>query len=152
MRIKTYTAPRLSEFETNKYSLPSSRRRSSTPVCTATRRPGGYQSFLSSDACLGHSCNVSFVILGYRDWLKVVMLISWDTYFLMIRNVSSCVLKDVMRMSGMWTLCVVFKCSTCCTIRSKKVIPSFTSRALFAPLMPLEHVRTIVGGNEQSYP
>jgi len=56
----------------------------------------------------------------------------------MMRKVSSCVLKDVIRIKGTSTLWVVLRCSIWRTVRSKKVMSSLTSRADLAPVMPYD--------------
>ena len=63
LEYSTYTAPRLSEFDTKRYSFPSFRSWSRTPEWTSESYrspwPGGYQAFFSSSACLGHGSRVS---------------------------------------------------------------------------------------------
>ena len=64
----TYTAPKLSELDTKRYSLPSANSWSKTPEWrSALYRspwPGGYQLFLSSSARFGQGRRVSLKIRG----------------------------------------------------------------------------------------
>jgi hypothetical protein len=72
--------------------------------------PGGYHPALSESADWGTGRRDSLSTRGYRDWLKVRMLMLWFWYFWMIRAVSSSVLKEFMRMNGTLTPYSEFKC------------------------------------------
>lgn len=76
--------------------------------------PGGYQLLLSLEDSRGQGSKDSLSTRGYRDWLKVRILMLWFWYFWMILAVSSSVLKEFMRMKGTFTLYFSFKC--CATI------------------------------------
>ncbi|KAH3684833.1 hypothetical protein WICPIJ_004186 [Wickerhamomyces pijperi] len=77
--FKSTVAPKLSPLETNKTSLPCSIKASNSPeACKLSNKspwPGGYQQLMSSSALSGTGNKESFKILGYFDWLKVLILI-----------------------------------------------------------------------------
>lgn len=154
----THTAPRLSELDMKRYSFPCESKRSRTPdrvnELNKSPWPGGYHAALPSCTFFAKGSNVSFSILGYLDWLKVVIFTGRLVYCFTTRRVSSSVLKEVIRNRGTSTLCVVFKCSICWTIKSKNVRLFWTSRAPFAPCMPATEVvnRPVRITTECAYP
>lgn len=72
--------------------------------------PGGNHPALSESSERGTGRSDSLSTRGYRDWLKVRMLMLWFWYFWMIRAVSSSVLNEFMRMKGTLTLYSELRC------------------------------------------
>ena len=140
--FESTVAPKLSPLETNKISLPSSKRESNTPEETRLSNkspwPGGYHASNWSSKCFGTGKRLSLKILGYLDWLKVLILILWDWYFFTINSVSLSVLKEFINKSGTSVSNVLLRNSICLTDKSRKDWPSLTSMTDLGPTQPIE--------------